>query len=286
MNKIEYAKGYVPLLDAVYKAAALTADLDGASELARQGANANELIIPMISMDGLANYSRSSGYVGGDVTVTNETVVADYERGRKFIVDAQDDLETAGVAFGRLAGEFIRTKVVPEIDAVRFSKYANSEGVTTVSASLDTATKLMSALSTAVGTMDDAEVTAEGRILYITPTLHRMIMDMDTNKSRAILDSFEKVVKVPQGRFNTQITLNDGVSEGQTAGGYKATGNNINFMIVEKSAIVQFTKTATPKIVEPSDNQDADAYIYGYRITAVNQVYKNKAAGVYVHTAV
>ena len=286
MNKIEYAKGYVPLLDAVYKTAALTADLDGASELARQGANANELIVPMISMDGLANYSRSSGYVGGDVTITNETVTADYERGRKFIVDAQDDLDTAGVAFGRLAGEFIRTKVVPEIDAVRFAKYANSEGVTTVSGTLDTAVKVVNALSTAVGAMDDAEVTSEGRILYITPTLHRMIMDMDTNKSRAVLDSFEKVVKVPQGRFNTQITLNDGVSEGQTAGGYKATGSNINFLIIEKSAIVQFTKTATPKIVEPADNQDADAYIYGYRITAVNQVYKNKAAGVYVHTAV
>lgn len=286
MNKIEYAKAYVPLLDAVYKDAALTADLDGASELARQGANANELIVPMISMDGLANYSRSSGYVGGDVTITNETVVSDYERGRKFIVDSQDDCETANIAFGKLSGEFIRSKVAPELDAVRFAKYATTEGVTTVSGTLDTAAKVVNAISTAVGAMDDAEVTPEGRILYITPTLHRMIMDMDTNKSRAILDSFEKIVKVPQGRFNTQITLNDGVSEGQTAGGYKATGSNINFMVIEKSAIVQFTKTATLKIVEPANNQDADAYIYGYRITAVNQVYKNKAAGVYVHTAV
>lgn len=47
-NTIELAKSYVPLLDEVYKNSALTSELDGASELAQAGANANELIIPMI----------------------------------------------------------------------------------------------------------------------------------------------------------------------------------------------------------------------------------------------
>ena len=50
-NAIELAKSYVPKLDEVYKLASLTAMLDGASDLARQGANANELIIPMMTMD-------------------------------------------------------------------------------------------------------------------------------------------------------------------------------------------------------------------------------------------
>lgn len=283
MNTIEYAKAYVPLLDEVYANAALTADLDGAAELAKQGANANELIVPKISMDGLANYSRSSGYVGGDVTITNETITADYERGRKFVVDSQDSAETAGVAFGRLAGEFIRTKVAPEVDAYRFAAYASAAGVGTATGTLDTGAKAISAISAAVAAMDEAEVNAEGRILYINPTLYRAIMDMDTTKSKAILDSFEKIVKVPQSRFNTSVKLNDGTSVGETTGGYVANGDNINFMIVEKSAVVQFTKTQTPKIIEPAANQDADAYIYGYRILAVNAVYANKAAGVYVH---
>ncbi|MFR3972330.1 MAG: hypothetical protein ACLTZH_03295 [Subdoligranulum sp.] len=68
-NAIELAKSYVPKLDEVYKLASLTAMLDGASDLARQGANANELIIPMMTMDGLADYSRNSGYVQGGVTM-------------------------------------------------------------------------------------------------------------------------------------------------------------------------------------------------------------------------
>lgn len=283
MNTIEYAKAYVPLLDEVYANAALTADLDGAAELAKQGANANELIVPKISMDGLANYSRSSGYVGGDVTITNETITADYERGRKFIVDSQDNAETAGVAFGKLAGEFIRTKVASEIDAYRFAKYASADGVGTATGTLDTGAKAIAAISTAVAAMDEAEVNAEGRILYINPTLYRAIMDMDTTKSKAVLDSFEKIVKVPQSRFNTSVKLNDGTSVGETTGGYVANGDNINFMVIEKSAVVQFTKTQAPKIIEPAANQDADAYIYGYRILAVNAVYANKAAGVYVH---
>ena len=51
-NLIELANAYVPMLDEVYRLASCTSDLDGAPELARQGANANELIIPMLEMDG------------------------------------------------------------------------------------------------------------------------------------------------------------------------------------------------------------------------------------------
>ena len=81
-NAIELAKQYVPLLDEAYKLASCTSVLDGASDLARQGANANELIIPKMSMQGLADYSRNSGYVSGDVTLTNETVKCNFDRGR------------------------------------------------------------------------------------------------------------------------------------------------------------------------------------------------------------
>ena len=41
MNNLELFKQYTTLLDEVYKQSALTADLEGAPELAKQGANAN-----------------------------------------------------------------------------------------------------------------------------------------------------------------------------------------------------------------------------------------------------
>ena len=120
-NSIALFKNYVPILDEVYREASRTAVLDGAPELARAGANAGELIIPKMTMDGLADYARASGYVDGNVTLTNETVLCNFDRGRMFTVDALDDAETAGIAFGRLASEFIRTRVVPELDAFRFA---------------------------------------------------------------------------------------------------------------------------------------------------------------------
>lgn len=59
-NSITLVSQFVPMLDEVYKLASLTSDLDGAAELARQGANANELIIPKLDMNGLGDYSRNS----------------------------------------------------------------------------------------------------------------------------------------------------------------------------------------------------------------------------------
>ena len=72
-NSITKFKKYVPLLDEVYKQAALTSVLDSDASLAQEGANANEIIIPKIDMDALGDYDRSSGYTNGDVTMTNET---------------------------------------------------------------------------------------------------------------------------------------------------------------------------------------------------------------------
>ena len=73
-NSITLFKKYIDMLDEVYKQSSLTSILDGDSTLVRAGANTNEIIIPKISMQGLADYSRNSGYIEGDVTLTNETV--------------------------------------------------------------------------------------------------------------------------------------------------------------------------------------------------------------------
>lgn len=296
-NTIALAKQFVPLLDETYQLSSLTAVLDGQSELARQGANANELIIPMMTMQGLGDYSRNSGYVEGDVTLTNETVTCNFDRGRMFTVDTMDDLETAGIAFGRLAGEFIRTKVVPELDAFRLSSYASAAGVSKATGTLATGEAAVAAIRAAVTKMDEDEVPLTERYLYITPTLHGLISDMDTTKSREVLARFAAVVDVPQTRFYTKIAQKSGkviaggtdeapTSTDETAGGYaKASeGKDINFMVIHKPAVIQFQKHVAPKIITPQGNPDADAYKFGYHNVGVAKVYQNKAAGVYVHS--
>ena len=283
-NSISLFKKYIDKLDEVYKQASLTADLDADSTLVQAGANANEIIIPKMSMDGLGDYSRNDGYVQGDVTLTNETVQFNYERGRKFGVDRQDNAETAGVAFGRLGAEFTRTKAVPELDAFTFAKIAGTSDITTTTGTYANGEAWLSALVTAQTAMDDAEVPTESRILYITPEGYNSIHAVDTTKSREVLASFSKIVKVPQSRFYTKITLNDGTTAGQKAGGYvKANdGNDINFLIVEKSAVIKYPRILVNKIVSPDDNQTDDKWLFFYRAYGLVDVYDNKVAGVYL----
>ncbi len=283
-NNITLFKKYVPLLDEVYKEAALTSVLDSDSSLAQAGANANEIVIPKISMDGLGDYDRNSGYTNGDVTLTNETVKFNYERGRMFTVDAMDNEETAGIAYGKLASEFIRTKVAPEGDAFRFATYAGVEGISSASGSLADGAAVITALRAAINKMDEDEVPYEQRFLFITPTLKGMIEDLDTTKSREVLARFAQVISVPQTRFYTAIDLKSG-KDGEAAGGYvkNADGKNINFMVVHKPAVMQYNKHIAPKVVSPEANQDADAWKFGYRKYALADVYENKVAGIYVH---
>lgn len=287
-NAITLAKQFVPILDEIYKLASLTSKLDGNPDLVRSGANANELIIPKLTMQGLGNYSRNGGYVSGDVTLTNETVSCNFDRGRMFTVDNMDNMETAGIAFGRLSGEFIRTKVVPELDAFRFASYCGITGISKVSsgATLADGAAVIAALRAGTNKMDEDEVPVEDRHLFITPTLHGMIQDMDTNKSREVLARFADVTLVPQTRFYTAIKQYDGKTSGEEAGGFvkdPTSGKDINFMIIHKPAVIQFSKHVAPKIITPDVNQNADAYKFGYRHVAIADAYENKAAGIYLH---
>lgn len=287
-NAITLFKKYISLLDEVYKNAATTSVLDSDAALAQQGANANEIVIPKLSMDGLADYSRNGGYVGGSVTLTNETVTFNYDRGRKFSVDAMDNEETAGLAFGKLASEFIRTKVAPEMDAFRFATYAGLTGISKVSAgaTLSDGASVISALRAATTKMDEDEVPMEGRLLFVTPTLKGLVEDMDTTKSREVMGRFSQLVLVPQTRFYTAIDLQDGTTSGEEAGGFiknATSGKDINFMVIHKPALLQYTKHTVNKIIAPEQNQTSDGWMFFYRAYGLADAYDNKLAGIYLH---
>ena len=205
-----------------------------------------------------------------------------------------DNEETAGVAFGKLASEFIRTKVVPEMDAFRFATYAGITGISKVSAgaTLATGADVISALRTAVTKMDEDEVPMEERYLFITPTLYGLVQDLDTSKSKEVMTRFANTTLVPQTRFYTAIDLYDGVTDNsgssganEKPGGYvKASGGkDINFMVIHKPAVIQYTKHTVNKVITPAENQSADAYKFPYRAYGLADAYENKVAGIYLH---
>lgn len=270
-NSIELAKSYVPLLDKVYKLASKTSVLDSSNEYVRAGANANEILVPKMSMSGLAPYSKSSGYAQGDVTLEWETLKCDYDRGRKFNVDAMDNIESAGIAFGQLAGEFIRTKVVPELDAYRFTKYF-TECASPVTGSYTSGKAALTALRAGRNAIENAEADLTTCYLFITPALKGAIDDVDTTTSRKAMEDFAGVITVPATRFLADATLGDDGFTGK---------RGINFCIIDKQAVQQYEKHVAPKIFTPDQNTNADGWIYTYRIVSQANVFDNKKAGVY-----
>ena len=280
-NAIALRKQYSTLLDEIYKLGSLTSVLDGPNELVKEGANANEILIPKMSMQGLANYNKQTGYVAGDVTLEYETKKCTYDRGRMFTVDAMDNIESAGIAFGRLSGEFLRTKVIPELDAWRLASYAQVSGVTTEAANLTNGKEALAALRAARGKIENAEANLATCYLFINPTVYGMIEDLDTTASKKAIEGFAGIVKVPQGRFYSKIDL---TASGN--GGYakNASAKELNFLIVDKQAAIQFQKHTVSKIITPDQNQDADAWKFGYRTVGIVECKDNKKDGLYVHT--
>jgi hypothetical protein len=279
-NTITLPVAYTQALDLVFKLTALTGDLEvNASRVSIVG---KEIKVPKLTMDGLADTTRGGDLVEGDISYTFETKTPDYDRNRVFKLDAVDEKELGG-AFKFVASEFLRTKVIPEVDAVRFSKYASYSGIGSVAAALSTGAEVLAALRTAVNTLKEAEV-PEGSILYITPTLYGLVKDLDTTKSKEVLSYFTKIVEVPQTRFYKGITLADGKTSGQEAGGYSktaTTGRNINFLVIHPTAILQATKHAQAKADAPDTR--SDSWRTSYRLYGINEVYDNKKAAVYAH---
>jgi len=289
-NTINYAEKYVPLLDAKYKQESKTSVLDIDNDLLRESEMANTVYIPKMTIDGLGDYDRSAGYPEGATTFEWQSHTLTQDRATEFNVDRVDNQDTLDMAFGRLSGEFIRLHVAPEVDAYRFAQMSSSAN-NVVNADIDN-TDTVEAIDTAIATMDNAEVPAEGRILFVTPTVYKNIKQSDlfdrdfVNIGDMSFDVFDNmpVVKVPQSRFYTGITLNDGSSDFGYAATTGGTEYEINFMIVHQNAVLPVPKLEVPKTFSPDVNQSKDAWKFQFRLHHDIFVPDNKVDGIYVHT--
>lgn len=285
-NTLKLPKGFTEALDEVYKKASVTADLSANTNFVKQGANAKEIQYPQLTVSGLGDYDRNSGYTTGAVDLKWATATCNYDRGTKISVDVMDNEESQIQAFALAAAELVRTKVASEGDAFTFATLAGKAGVFLASGEdLTTGAKFLESLLTAISKMDEEEVPEEQRVLYANSTLLNSVMALDTTKSREVLGRFAKTVSVPQSRFYTAIDLLKG-KDGEEAGHYKKNANakDINFVIVHEPAVIKYDKHIANDIILASANPDADADILKYRKYGLVDVYKNKLAGVYIST--
>lgn len=291
-NSYSFPVAYANLLDRIYKQGAVTSVLEAADSKYRfSSQDAKTIYLKKIALQGLANYTRDTGYGAGDITITWEAHTMGQDRSKKFILDVLDARE-AYLQIAEVGAEFMRTKVVPEIDAYRFHKICSLCSVdTTGTLTYDT---VISAINLGQKTLDDAEVPREGRILFVSnESMQNMkksgefykVINVGNNGNaiNTMIDSYDNmpIVTVPTTRFYTIFDFAN-----TAAGGFapNASGKEINFMIAYAPEIIAVIKHMQPKIIDPNVNQTADGWIYGFRLYHDLFIPENKLAGVYVHS--
>jgi len=292
MSLEKITKHVAEKLDEVYMKASVTSVLEGNSSLIQE-LDAETIKVPKVSTQGMADYDRANGYVAGTMSLTWEAKQLTNDRGREFSIDRADNLETAGVAYANLASTYTRVNVVPEMDALRFAVMSANAGTKVASVTLDN-TSIVSALGKAIEQMDDDNVPNEDRVLFVSNESYRFLKESapyrfgsgeNLDRTFETFDDIE-IIKVPKTRFYTAITLLDGTTAGQEAGGYtvSVTGEQINFMLVHKSAVIPYVGFNVAKAFAPEQNQKTDGYLFQQRIYHDCWVLDNKVAGIYVHS--
>lgn len=289
-NTINLVQKMLPMLDEVYKTSAKSAGLEAPAEFVRETSDANSVKIAKMALVGLGNYDKTTGFPNGDISLTWETHQFQNDRGRRFSIDRMDNQESFVLVAARMIGEFMRTEVIPEIDAYRFSKIATAAGNAKTETLTSSNTK--AALDTAIVTLQEKEVDDSRMVIYMTPTVAQALSDNITrttnNGEKGVNNVIEayngiEIVRVPQTRFYKGITLNAGATS--DAGGYSKTSNtgvDINFIVMDRNACYNVTKLNVAKIFTPDENQSKDAWQFDFRLYHDTFILDNKKTGIYV----
>lgn len=294
-NAITLAQSFIPFVDEAYKADSKSAILDTANEFVRF-TGANTVNIYNLNPVGMSNYDRDAGFVPGDVTGTWQPYVLETDRGRSYQVDVLDNDETLGLTMGYLLNTVERQHIIPEVDAYRFAQYASGAAAgNVVTETLSAGAATVASIDAASVALDNAEVPYEGRILFVSPATYgllkggitRMIMNDERDVNYAIeMYNDMRVIRVPQGRFQTAITLNAPTTSSGAGGFAPASGAAaINYMIVHPSAVLQVMKHYAARVFSPEQNIEADAWRVQPRFAHGAWVLNHKKNGIFVSHA-
>ena len=206
-------------------------------------------------MQGLGDYDRDDGFATGTLTISSQSYTLSMDRGRQFQIDREDEDET-GVAnlAGQVLGEFVRTKVAPEMDAYALSKLATAASSQSHTVTGTPASQAYKMLTEAINHVQDAVgySTSEPLVAFVNSSFW-----------------------ANDGRMKTAYTFYDGVTDNsgssganEKAGGFvpAADAKSIGFLVLPKRAASLVKKSETIRTFSPEQNQKADAYLFQYRL--------------------
>lgn len=281
VNTIALAEVFQRTLDAHMNQRAATGFMvDNASQVEYNGGN--KIKIPKMTMSGLGNYSRDSGYAKGGTVLEWEERVMTQDRGNQFHLDRMDVNETNFAANAEnLMGVFQTEHVIPEVDAYRISKLATYAIGNTATAAANVEygytpdpTTIKAKLTKAVR---KARLSGVQSVILANGATMDALEEAVGNQLRA--DSFRQggfdetveffnqaaVIEVPDACMVTAIqTFNiDGSHDGGWAKG--ASAKDVNFIVIPRSIAIAVDKLDMPKIFTPDVVQDYDGWLIDYR---------------------
>lgn len=282
-------------LDKVIAQETVTGDLNMNQDLLGEMSGNGKIEIASIDMDGLATHNRGQGFTKGGISVTWQPYQLQYERDREFNIDVLDDDERAKLVSANAMGEFARTKVVPEVDAIRFAKLTQNAG-TTVTKDLSGADETVAAVLEAEQCMEDHGVKLSQCLFYhsaATKKLLRLSNKYQLSAGESPNSNFGtydemKMIGVAGDRFYSAIKLLDGTTSGEEKGGYEKAedGKALNFIVMAPEAAAAISKHEKLRYFSPDVNQDDDAHKWQYRLYHDLIVYLKKKGLIYAHVAV
>lgn len=280
MNTMQYASVFMTELDKQLVEKSTTGWMEDNAKQVQYNGGA-EVKIPKMTMSGLGDYDRNSGFAQGAVAVTYETRTLTQDRGRTFQLDAMDVDETNFAATaGAVMREFQNTKVIPEIDAYRYSKiYELAEAAGKTSTYTPAVDSIFETLMNDITAVRDAAGECTEIVVAMSAKVAGML-DLAKGGTNVLQSGFFAqgkaeikvkeidgcpIIRVPSARFKTGYTFMDGVEN--TEGGFAAEedAKGINWIVMVKEAPVAISKTDVTRIFDPMTNQNANAWKIDYR---------------------
>lgn len=281
INTLEFAKKFTGELDKMIVQKSVTGFmLDNA--LKAKFVGAKTVIMPDLDMVGLADYNRDDGFAAGGMTVKHTSYELTKDRGRKLVIDREDSDET-GIAnlSGQIMGEFIRTKVCPEMDAYVLSKLAEIAAATKVGENKKEAHTAAYLSSKPLAQLNDTCNKIWSRtgydtelVCFVHPAFYSALMNSTEFQRQVIISDFkhgELTLKVKTINGVALIPVSaDRMKSEYTFGedGFTPTDNAIDtyVIVLPKNAASLVKKTETMRIFAPEQNKDRDAYEFNYRL--------------------
>lgn len=301
-NTLEYSKIFQPVLDKQIVQESTTGWMELNSNLVKYSGG-DEVKLPSMVMDGLADYDRTAGYVDGAITLKWDTYKLTQDRGRKFQLDAMDVDETNFVATaGTVMGEFQRTLVVPEIDAYRYSAIAakaikvgrTRTATITESNAFTELLKDIAKVKEVVGNTAKLKIAMSETMLVTLGLDDKAAKHMSTINTAAAGEAATVITKIDgheivptqQALLQTAFKFNDGKTGGQEKGGFVVDplAKAINWLIIAENAPIAISKTDVVRVFDPMTNQRANAWDMDYRKYHDIWIPKSKEKSIFANT--